>query len=152
MIAVTGSLGDSAAGLKRLKEGAPLDDPLVRAHLRPQPPLAAGRQAARLEVPCAIAVSDGLLQDLRHVCALCDLGSVVRPPRGPRRPQRGRDWAPRVRSRPNDRDHPRHGQNELIAKTVRPATTGHGVQDAGINALAADSKSSSESSKSTTSA
>ena len=78
VIAVTGSLGDSAAGLKRLKEGAPLDDPLVRVHLRPKPPLAAGRQAARLDVPCAIDVSDGLLQDLRHVCDLCELGAVVR--------------------------------------------------------------------------
>ncbi|MDO8612946.1 MAG: thiamine-phosphate kinase, partial [Dehalococcoidia bacterium] len=36
-IAVTGTLGDSAAGLRRLKDGAPADDPLVRAHLRPRP-------------------------------------------------------------------------------------------------------------------
>jgi len=77
-IAVTGSLGDSAAGLRRLKDGAPPDDPLARAHLRPKPPLAAGRQAARIGVPCAIDVSDGLLQDLGHVCDLCGLGAVVR--------------------------------------------------------------------------
>ncbi len=77
-IAVTGSLGDSAAGLRRLKDGAPPDDPLVRAHLRPRPPLAVGRQAAHLGVPCAIDVSDGLLQDLGHVCDLCGLGAVVR--------------------------------------------------------------------------
>jgi thiamine-monophosphate kinase len=77
-IAVTGSLGDSAAGLRRLKDGAPPDDPLVRAHLRPRPPLAAGRQAAHLGVPCAIDVSDGLLQDLGHICDLCRLGAVVR--------------------------------------------------------------------------
>ena len=77
-IAVTGSLGDSAAGLRRLKDGAPPDDALVRAHLRPKPPLAAGRQAARLDVPCAIDVSDGLMQDLGHICDLCDLGAVVR--------------------------------------------------------------------------
>lgn len=77
-IAVTGSLGDPAAGLRRLKEGAPPDDPLVRAHLRPKPPLAAGRQAAHLDVPCAIDVSDGLLQDLGHICDLCGLGAVIR--------------------------------------------------------------------------
>lgn len=77
-IAVTGSLGDSAAGLRRLKDGAPPDDSLVRAHLRPRPPLAAGRQAARLGVPCAIDVSDGLIQDLGHVCDLCGLGAIVR--------------------------------------------------------------------------
>ena len=78
VIAVTGSLGDSAAGLRRLKDGASTDDPLVRAHLRPQPPLAAGRQAAHLGVPCAIDVSDGLLQDLGHICEPCGLGAVVR--------------------------------------------------------------------------
>ncbi len=77
-IAVTGSLGDSAAGLRRLKDGAAPDDALVRAHLRPKPPLAAGRQAARLDVPCAIDVSDGLMQDLGHICDLCGLGAVVR--------------------------------------------------------------------------
>lgn len=77
-IAVTGSLGDSAAGLRRLKDGAAPDDSLVRAHLRPRPPLAAGRQAARLGVPCAIDVSDGLIQDLGHVCDLCGLGAIVR--------------------------------------------------------------------------
>jgi len=78
VIAVTGSLGDSAAGLRRLQDGAPPDDPLVRAHLRPRPPLAAGRQSVRLGVPCAIDVSDGLLQDLGHICDLCGLGAVVR--------------------------------------------------------------------------
>ncbi len=77
-IAVTGSLGDSAAGLRRLNDGVPVDDPLVRAHLRPRPPLAAARQAAHLGVPCAIDVSDGLLQDLGHICEMCDLGAVVR--------------------------------------------------------------------------
>ncbi len=77
-IAVTGSLGDSAAGLRRLKDGAPPDDPLVRAHLRPRPPLAVGRQAAHIGVPCAIDVSDGLLQDLGHICDLCGLGAMVR--------------------------------------------------------------------------
>ena len=77
-IAVTGVLGDSAAGLRRLKDGAPLDDPLVRAHLRPRPPLAAARRAAELGVPCAVDVSDGLLQDLGHVCEMSGLGAVVR--------------------------------------------------------------------------
>jgi thiamine-monophosphate kinase len=77
-IAVTGNLGDSAAGLQRLKDGTPPDDPLVRAHLRPRPPLAAGRQAAHIGIPCAIDVSDGLLQDLRHICDLCGLGAVIR--------------------------------------------------------------------------
>jgi thiamine-monophosphate kinase len=29
-------------------------------------------------VPCAIDVSDGLLQDLGHICDLCGLGATVR--------------------------------------------------------------------------
>src|SRR3990170_868870 len=77
-IAVTGTLGRSAAGLRRLKEGAPADDPLARAHLRPRPPLAVARRAVQLGVPCAIDVSDGLLQDLGHVCEMSGLGAVVR--------------------------------------------------------------------------
>lgn len=77
-IAVTGTLGDSAAGLRRLKNGAPPDDPLARAHLRPRPPVVAARRAAELGVPCGIDVSDGLLQDLGHVCQMSGLGAVVR--------------------------------------------------------------------------
>jgi thiamine-monophosphate kinase len=78
VIAVTGTLGDSAAGLQRLKDGVPLDDPLVRSHVRPRPPIATGLQAARLGVPCAIDVSDGLLQDLSHVCEMSGVGAVIR--------------------------------------------------------------------------
>ena len=77
-VALTGTLGGSAAGLRRLKEGAPPDDPLARAHLRPRPPLAAARRAAELGVPCAIDISDGLLQDLGHVCGMSGLGAVLR--------------------------------------------------------------------------
>ena len=78
VIVVTGTLGDSAAGLRRLREGAPPDNPLARAHLRPRPPLQAARQAARMGVPCCIDVSDGLLQDLGHICEMCDLSADLR--------------------------------------------------------------------------
>jgi thiamine-monophosphate kinase len=75
VIAVTGWLGDSAAGLRRLREGAPADDPLAAAHLRPRPPLQTANVAARLGVPCGIDVSDGLLQDLGHVCRISGLAA-----------------------------------------------------------------------------
>ena len=76
---MTGTLGDSAAGLRRLRRGrAARTTRWSRAHLRPRPPLALGRRAARLGVRCAIDVSDGLLQDLGHVCELSGLGAVVR--------------------------------------------------------------------------
>jgi thiamine-monophosphate kinase len=71
-IAVTGCLGDSAAGLELLKTGrakeSPDDDYLARTHLRPQPRLEIGRRAVQVGVRCAIDVSDGLLQDVGHVC------------------------------------------------------------------------------------
>ena len=78
VLAVTGSLGDSAAGLRRCLSGAPADDPLVRAHLHPRPPLDTAAIAVRLGVQCAIDLSDGLLQDLGHICDLTGLGAVIR--------------------------------------------------------------------------
>jgi len=77
-IAVTGCLGDSAAGLLRLKDGTPTTDSLVQAHLRPHPPLQAAQEAARLGVVCGIDISDGLTQDLGHVCQRSNLGADVR--------------------------------------------------------------------------
>ncbi len=79
-VAGDGYLGDSAAGLRRLRDGAPLDDALVRAHLRPRPPLAMAQEAARLGFTCAIDVSDGLVQDLGHVCKMSGLGADVSAP------------------------------------------------------------------------
>ncbi|HXG41265.1 MAG TPA: thiamine-phosphate kinase [Dehalococcoidia bacterium] len=76
-LAVSGTLGDAAAGLELLQAGA-REGPLVSAHLRPRPPLALGQRAARLGIPCGIDVSDGLLQDLGHVCRLSGVGAVVR--------------------------------------------------------------------------
>jgi thiamine-monophosphate kinase len=77
-IAVTGSLGDSAAGLWRQRKGATDDDALVRAHLRPLPRLVEGQEAVRLGVRCSIDVSDGLMQDLGHICERSGLGAEVR--------------------------------------------------------------------------
>jgi thiamine-monophosphate kinase len=77
LVAVTGWLGDSAAGLWRLRKGATEDDALVRAHLRPLPRLEEAQEAARLGVACAIDVSDGLLQDLGHICERSGLGAEV---------------------------------------------------------------------------
>lgn len=77
-IAITGTLGDSAGGLRRLRRGAPVDDPLARRHLRPQPPLALASEAVRAGLRCAIDVSDGLLQDVGHICEMSHLGARIR--------------------------------------------------------------------------
>ncbi len=78
LIAVTGTLGDSAAGLRRLQEGADADDPLARRHLWPRPHLSAGVTAVRMGVTCAIDVSDGLLQDIGHISERSGVGATVR--------------------------------------------------------------------------
>jgi len=77
VIAVSGALGASAAGLRRLREGAPATDPLVRAHARPSPPLMLGQVAVREGLRCGIDVSDGLLQDIGHVCEMSHLGVAI---------------------------------------------------------------------------
>ena len=77
IIAVSGTLGDAAAGLWRLRKGAPHDEPLVQAHLRPVPPLETAQEAARTGIECAIDVSDSLIQDLGHICRQSARGAVV---------------------------------------------------------------------------
>jgi thiamine-monophosphate kinase len=75
LVAVTGQLGHSAAGLALLSAGhsgrqaTPALAALVAAHLRPAPPYDAGPEAALLGATAMIDVSDGLLADLGHVAA-----------------------------------------------------------------------------------
>ncbi len=86
-LAVSGHLGDSAAGLRLLTNS--IDCPpqaaehLERAHLRPDPPVELGCAAVAAGLRCAIDVSDGLAQDLGHVCELSGLGAIVHADRLP---------------------------------------------------------------------
>lgn len=77
LVAVTGTPGDSAGGLRRMAEGAARDDQLVRRHVRPEPRVMVGQAAVKAGVRCGIDVSDGLLQDLGHVCTMSGVGAVV---------------------------------------------------------------------------
>jgi thiamine-monophosphate kinase len=76
VLAISGSVGWSGAGLALLQAGA-LDIPgspaslaaLTAAHRRPQPDYDAGPQAAAAGATAMIDVSDGLVADLGHIAA-----------------------------------------------------------------------------------
>ena len=73
---VTGTLGDAAAALQALFAGAALDHAL-RARLdRPSPRVGAGLRLVGLANAC-VDISDGLLQDLGHVCARSGVGAEI---------------------------------------------------------------------------
>lgn len=80
-IYVTGTLGDSAAGLAILQNELRVDDEtdrqtLVQRHLRPQPRVLQG-QALRLLANAAIDISDGLISDLQHILKASHCGARI---------------------------------------------------------------------------
>jgi len=77
LLAVTGELGASAAGLLALERGMTGQERLIRRCLRPTPRLEAGRVAAGLGADAMIDLSDGLASDLRHVCDRSGVGGIV---------------------------------------------------------------------------
>jgi thiamine-monophosphate kinase len=77
LLAVTGELGASAAGLLSLEGGGDGWERLVRRHLRPEPRVEAGRVAAGLGVSAMMDLSDGLASDVRRVCGPSGVGCIV---------------------------------------------------------------------------
>ncbi|OCA56394.1 thiamine-phosphate kinase [Photorhabdus namnaonensis] len=80
-IYVSGSLGDSAAGLALLQNRLQISDPishnwLVQRHLRPQPRILQG-QALRGLATSAIDLSDGLISDLGHILKASRCGARI---------------------------------------------------------------------------
>ena len=74
LLAVTGELGASVAGLLALENGDTGQERLVKKHLRPEPRVGSGRAAARLGAHAMIDLSDGLASDVRHLCELSRAG------------------------------------------------------------------------------
>jgi thiamine-monophosphate kinase len=67
VVAIAGRQGWAAAGLAVLARGFRSPRVLVEAHRRPEPPYAAGAQAAALGATAMIDLSDGLLADVGHI-------------------------------------------------------------------------------------
>lgn len=81
-VAVTGYLGSSAAGLEMLQSrsdlGRETGNVLRQAHLRPKPKVREGQILIEQGVRTATDVSDGLVADLDHICALSKVNARIR--------------------------------------------------------------------------
>jgi thiamine-monophosphate kinase len=80
-IYVSGTLGDSALALQLLRSNSPTPKGaayLLNRHHKPTPRLAVGAVLARRRLATAmIDVSDGLLQDLGHICRASLIGARI---------------------------------------------------------------------------
>jgi thiamine-monophosphate kinase len=87
-IYVTGTLGDAALGVRLLRHRhAQSPAHPIRRFREPAPRLRAGRLLVESGIVSAmIDVSDGLVQDLGHICAASRVGAVVRTADVPRSP------------------------------------------------------------------
>ncbi|RKY02492.1 thiamine-phosphate kinase [Candidatus Poribacteria bacterium] len=90
LIGVTGTLGDSAAGLELILKGGVKGlkqedaEYLLSRHLTPKPRVRAARElASRRLVSSMIDVSDGLSSEVNHICRMSGVGALIEAERIP---------------------------------------------------------------------
>ena len=81
LVAVSGHLGCSAAGLRIIKENlsfpSATEKHFTKSHFRPLPRIELGLSLARQGIKCAMDVSDGLLNDLSKICTASNVSATV---------------------------------------------------------------------------
>ena len=80
LVCVTGTLGDSAAGLKAILDGVERDslvNHLIHRHYRPVPRVEAGIALAAAGVHAMMDISDGVASDLRHILDASGVGARI---------------------------------------------------------------------------
>jgi len=82
-VAVAGTLGKAASGLQLLFSGntdaAKSYDEIVAVQLRPQPPVALGKEAALAGVTAMLDLSDGLAKDAARIAAASEVSIQIDP-------------------------------------------------------------------------
>jgi len=90
-VAITGELGAAAAGVRMLNRELQFSPEAIasfkKAFLRPYPRIAEGQLLVEQEVKTAIDISDGLIQDLNHICKTSKVGARIEIDRVPIQPE-----------------------------------------------------------------
>ena len=76
LIFITGFIGEAAKELKYLKEKYKIPEARTSSYLRPKVRISVGEELREV-ASAAIDVSDGLIQDLNHICDINDVGANV---------------------------------------------------------------------------
>jgi thiamine-monophosphate kinase len=92
LIFVTGTLGDSSLGFKvigKKKKGGKDNKFLIDRHLNPTPRVKEAGILARskIDITSMIDISDGLVQDLYHICKASNVGARIYQDRLPQSPE-----------------------------------------------------------------
>lgn len=75
-IAIVGTVGGGAGGLREWQQGQRAPSPLLDAYLYPQPLLAEGLAMVGFAT-AGLDISDGLLADLMHLCRASGVGAIL---------------------------------------------------------------------------